>query len=124
MSTAQAVDRPGRVIQTVGVTEPVTPRERAAQLADHAKDSFGRRLAAWREHKGFSRKELGFYTDISDDTIRILEEGRPTETGNKRPVDLFASNLLRISLCLGVPLDDLMLRDPPPVRDATPPKDG
>lgn len=113
MTTQTAVDPRRAPLQSNGMAEPVTPREKAAILAEKAKAELGGRLTAWREHKGFDRKELAFFADISEDNLRILEEGRPIPDGGKRPSDLYATNLLRISLCLGVSLDDLMLNYPP-----------
>lgn len=110
------------------VANPATPRREAEAMTVELRAQFGRRLQAWREFKDMTRRELAGATDLSDDTIRIYEEGRavPSEgrrrrgrrtDGTKpetRPTDpaLF-DGALRIALALGVTIQQLLFDDPP-----------
>lgn len=120
MGAAVAVDRPITTGHTEGMADPVTPREKARVLAERARETFGVRLQAWREYRGLTRAELAFYSDLSEDSIRNLEEGRIVKSGVRRPAETLSTGLLRIALCLGVSLDDLMLREPPARSPAVP----
>ena len=101
---------------------PGMDRDDARRVVEHAKAGWGARLKAWREHKGLSRRELGFFADMSDDSIRNYEEGRLLK-GERDHVDpLFFSGVLRLALALGITVEVLMEQNPPAAVEPAPKK--
>lgn len=126
-----AFDRGGRALHGPGVADPYVPRREAEALTAELQMRFGKRLETWRLYRDMTRRELSAFADLSEDTIRIYEEGRIiTDEADKakkkkrtrrlgadlprRPTDpaLF-SGVVRLALALGVTIQQLLYEDPP-----------
>lgn len=69
-----------------------------------AKKALGRRIQAWRLHRGMSQTELSTASGVSVDVIRSYEGGRNLAS---------ITNLEKFSTVLKVTLDRLVKEDPP-----------
>lgn len=135
-----AVEQAQTLIRVRFMADPGTPRERARDVAKQRLDEFGPRLKAWRESREMSRRELGFFADLTEDSIRNYEEGRKFGGESKAVDPLGFAGLLRLALALGVTVEQLTTQDPqpgatrverdpdapvpavPPVQEVAPPK--
>ena len=110
--TFAVVDGPSGRTHSWPMKAPGMDRDDARRVVEQAQAAWGARLKAWREHKGLSRRELGFFADMSDDSIRNYEEGRLVK-GERDHVDpLFFSGVLRLALALGITVEVLTSQDP------------